>query len=163
MTHYTRLLFFSFLSFVTGCAAIGPNYQRPTITTPDTYRSQIDAPEATSFADLSWWEVFQDTALKDLIEEAIKNNYDLRIATTRIEQARASAGVAYAEFFPQIGYQGAVGQAHTAAQFFVPIPSGQTKEVFAGLFNFAWEIDVWGRIRRSNEAALAELFASAEF
>lgn len=142
---------------------MGPNYQRPSITPPEAYRSQIDAPEATSFADLPWWEVFQDTALKDLIEEAVKNNYDLRIAATRIEQARANAGVAYADFFPQIGYQGAIGQAHAAGQFFIPIPNGQTKEVFAGLFNFAWEIDVWGRIRRSNEAALAQLFASAEF
>jgi multidrug efflux system outer membrane protein len=161
--HGTQFLFLSFLSFITGCAALGPNYQRPPITTPEVYRSQIDGPEAASFADLPWWEVFQDTALKDLIAEAVKNNYDLRIATTRIEQARARAGIAYAEFFPQIGYEGAVGQAHTAGQFFVPVPSGQTKEVFSGLLNFAWEIDVWGRIRRSNEAALAELFASAEF
>jgi multidrug efflux system outer membrane protein len=163
MTNLARHFFFSIFIFITGCAAMGPDYQRPPITTPETYRSQIDAPEAASFADLPWWEVFQDAALKDLIEEAVKNNYDLRIAATRIEQARARAGIAHAEFFPQIGYQGAIGQAHTAAQFFVPVPSGQTKEVFAGFLNLAWELDVWGRIRRSNEAALADLFASAEF
>lgn len=163
MTHYTRLFFVSFLSFVTGCAALGPNYQRPPVTPPEVYRSQLTAPEATSFADLPWWEVFQDPVLKELIEEAINNNYDLRIATTRIEQARARAGIAHAEFFPQIGYRGGVGRARGTAQNLVGIPSGQEDNSFSGLFDLAWEIDVWGRIRRSKEAALAELFASAEF
>ena len=162
-THYTRLFFLSFLSFITGCAAMGLNYQRPSVTTPDAYRSQITAPEATSFADLPWWEVFQDTALKKLIEEAVANNYDLRIATTRIEQARARAGIAHAEFFPQIGYRGGIGRARGTSQNLVGIQSGQEENSFSGLFDLAWEIDVWGRIRRSNEAALAELFASAEF
>ena len=101
--------------------------------------------------------------MKTLVEEAVTNNYDLRIATTRIEQARARAGVAHAEFFPQIGYRGTVGRSRGASQSFVGIPSGMEDNIFAGLLDLAWEIDVWGRIRRSNEAALAELFASAEF
>ena len=161
--HYAQLFLCSFFSFITGCAAIGPNYQRPPLTPPEVYRSQMTAPEATSFADLPWWEVFQDTTLKDLVEEAVKNNYDLRIATTRIEQARARAGVAHAEFFPQIGYRGAIGRARGASQSFVGIPSGLEDNIFSGLFDLTWEIDVWGRIRRSHEAARAELFASAEF
>lgn len=161
--HNTRRLVFSFFCFLTGCAAIGPNYQRPPLTPPETYRSHIAAPEATSFADLPWWEVFQDAALKSLVEEAVTNNYDLRIATTRIEQARARAGVAHAEFFPQIGYRGGIGRARGTSQNLVGIPSGQEGNSFSGLLELAWEIDVWGRIRRSNEAALAELFASAEF
>jgi multidrug efflux system outer membrane protein len=65
--------------------------------------------------------------------------------------------------FPQIDYEGGVGRSHSAVQFFVPVPGGQTKDVFKGLFNLAWEFDVWGRIRRANEAALAELLASEEF
>jgi multidrug efflux system outer membrane protein len=107
--------------------------------------------------------VFRDDTLKGLIEEALQNNYDLRAAAARVEEARAFVGVARSEFFPQIDYQGGAGQAHTAAQFFVPVPGGQTKDVFTGRFNLAWELDVWGRIRRSTEAALAELFASEEF
>lgn len=161
--HNTRLFVFSFFCFLTGCAAIGPNYQRPPLTPPETYRNQMTAPEATSFADLPWWDVFQDAALKALVEEAVTTNYDLRIATTRIEQARARAGVAHAEFFPQIGYRGAIGRARGASQSFVGIPGGIEDNIFSGLLDMAWEIDVWGRIRRSNEAALAELFASAEF
>ncbi len=159
----TRLFVFSFFCFLTGCAAIGPTYQRPPLTPPETYRSQMTAPEATSFADLPWWDVFQDAALKTLVEEAVTTNYDLRIATTRIEQARARAGGAHAEFFPQIGHRGAVGRSRGASQSFVGIPGGIEDNIFSGLLDMAWEIDVWGRIRRSNEAALAELFASAEF
>jgi len=146
----------------TGCA-IGPNYLKPTSTAPEAYRGQVEAPEATSLADLPWWEVFQDNALKGLIEEALQNNYDLRTAAARVEQARALAGVARSEFFPQIDYEGGAGRARGASQFFVPIPGGQTKNAFTGLFTLAWELDVWGRIRRSNEAALAQLFAGEEF
>src|SRR5712691_11294778 len=146
----------------TGCA-IGPNYLRPEIRVPATHRGQIGVPEAASLADLPWWEVFQDDTLKGLIEEALKNNYDLRTAAARVEQAQALAGVARSEFFPQIGYESGVGQAHAAGQFFLPALPGQTIDVFSGRFNLAWEFDVWGRIRRSNEAALAELFATEEF
>ena len=64
-------------SFLTGCA-IGPNYLRPSITAPEAYRGQVGVPEATSLSDLPWWEVFHDDVLKGLIEEALKNNYDLR-------------------------------------------------------------------------------------
>lgn len=158
-----RSLLLCVSSLLTSCAALGPNYQRPTIIAPETYRSQIGASEATSFADLPWWEVFRDDALTGLIGEALKNNYDLRITATRVEQARALAGIARAEFFPQIGYEGGAGRAHAAGQFFVPVFPGQSEDLFKGLFNLAWEIDVWGRIRRSNEAARAELFASEEF
>jgi multidrug efflux system outer membrane protein len=148
--------------FVTGCS-LGPLYQRPEISPPQTYRSQVNAPEATSFADLPWWEIFQDDALRELIEEALKNNYDLRVAAARVEEARAFVGVTRSELFPQAEYEGGVGQAHSAAQFFIPVPGGQTKDLFMGRFNLAWEFDVWGRIRRSTEAALAELLASEEF
>jgi multidrug efflux system outer membrane protein len=159
-TQWTPLILVACL--FTGCA-IGPNYVRPTLTAPEAYRGQVEAPEATSFADLLWWEVFQDDALKGLIEEALQNNYDLRTAAARVEQAQALAGVARSEFFPQIGYESGVGQAHAAGQFFLPALPGQTIDVFSGRFNLAWEFDVWGRIRRSNEAALAELFATEEF
>jgi len=72
--------------FIIGCA-VGPNYTKPKISVPDTYRDQVGIPEATSLADLPWWEIFQDNALKGLIEEALANNYDLRTAAARVEQA----------------------------------------------------------------------------
>lgn len=153
---------FALLIFLPGCS-LGPLYQRPTVDSPETYRGQVDPGEARSFADLQWWEVFGDDELKGLIEEALKNNYDLRTAAARVEEARAFVGVARSELFPQIDYEGGVGRAHSTGQFFVPVPGGQTKDVFKGLFNLAWEFDVWGRIRRANEAAFADLLATEEF
>jgi multidrug efflux system outer membrane protein len=145
---------------VTGCA-IGPNYQRPTTILPETYRGQVEASEAASLADLPWWEVFRDDKLKALIEEALQNNYDLRIAAARVEQARALAGATRAEFFPQIGYEGGAGRTKGAIQF--QGFSSEATNVFIGAFSMSWELDVWGKIRRADEAAYADLFASEEF
>jgi outer membrane protein, multidrug efflux system len=147
---------------ITGCT-FGPNYLRPELSIPATHRGQIGVPEATSLADLPWWQVFWDVALEGLIEEALVNNYDLRTAAARVEQARALAGVARSEFFPQTGYQGSIGRAYGTPQSRVIILPGQEESAFSGVFTLAWEFDVWGRIRRSNEAALADLFASEEF
>lgn len=147
---------------VSGCS-LGPLYQRPITASPETYRGQVDVGEAMSFADLPWWEVFGDDELKGLIEEALKNNYDLRTAAARVEQARAVVGVTRSELFPQIGYDGGLARSHSTSPLSVQTPPGETNDAFRGIFNLAWEFDVWGRIRRANEAALAELFASEEF
>lgn len=147
---------------VSGCS-LGPLYQRPSTASSETYRGQVDAGEARSFADLPWWEVFGDDELKGLIEEALKNNYDLRTAAARVEQARAVVGVTRSELFPQIGYDGSLGRSHSTSQLSVQTPQGETNDAFRGIFNLAWEFDIWGRIRRANEAALADLFASEEF
>ena len=128
---------------ITGCA-FGPNYQRPEILMPPTHRGQIGAPEATSLADLPWWEVFHDDVLEGLIKEALGNNYDLRTAAARVEQARALVGIARAAFFPQIVYQGTAGRAHSMPQSRVSIVPGQTENTFSGVFDMAWEFDVWG-------------------
>lgn len=147
---------------LTGCS-LGPLYQRPATVSPEAYRGQIGAPEALSFADLPWWEIFRDDALRGLIEEALKNNYDLRVAAARVEQSRALVGVARADMFPQLGYEGDIGRSHSTSQFSVQTPRGETNNAFRGLFNLAWELDVWGRIRHATDAALAELLASEEF
>src|SRR5215470_5441675 len=133
---------------LTGCS-LGPRYERPPTASPETYREQVGAAEARSFADLPWWEVFHDEALKALIEEALINNYDLRVAAARVEQFRALYGITRADLFPQTEYLGGAGQARSASQFFVIVPGGKIKEIFSGRFNLAWEFDVWGRIRRA--------------
>src|SRR3954465_14432727 len=84
---------------VAGCV-LGPNYKKPELTVPDSFRSQIAPSEATSFADLPWWSVFGDTALQGLVTEALANNNDLQIAIARIEQARAMVGVSQSEGKP---------------------------------------------------------------
>ncbi len=153
-----------FVALLTSCSFVSQrSYQRPTSVTLDQYRSEAGTREHTSFADLPWWEVFRDDALSGLINEALKNNYDLRIAAARVVQARALYGVAQADFFPQIGYDGGLGRSGNTSQLSVQIPRGQESYAFRGIFNLAWEIDVWGRIRHSTDAALADLLASEEF
>lgn len=150
------------LGVFTACA-VGPRYRRPEVVVPAAYRGQVGTAEAVSFADLPWWEVFQDETLQALIEEALQNNYDLRTAVARVAQFRALVGVARSELFPQIGYEGGAARSRGVTPLFSPVPSGTTRDSFLGIFDLAWEIDVWGRVRRATEAALADLFASEAF
>jgi multidrug efflux system outer membrane protein len=143
-----------------GCA-LGPGYERPALPTTDTFRGQAVS-ESTSLADLPWWEVFQDPALGDLVREALERNLDLRAAAARVEQARYLAAIARSELFPQLGYE---ADATTGDDTFLgaPSPGAGNDDAFLAAVNFAWEIDVWGRIRRSSEAARAQLFATEAF
>jgi multidrug efflux system outer membrane protein len=153
----------SMLIVIAGCA-VGPDYRRPEMSAPAAFRGETGPAEATSLADLPWWEVFSDPALKRLIQEALAGNYDLRIAVARVGQARALAGVARADFFPWIDYNAGAQRARGVFKF-VPeleLPAGGTDNLFIGGLSATWEIDVWGRIRRSNEAARAELLATEE-
>src|SRR6201997_1003100 len=123
---------------------------------------QIGPSEATSLADLSWWQVFNDKALQGLIVTALEHNYDLELAADRVEQSRALVGVAASQLYPQIGYQGFAGREKVFTPLQQDVEHGRgniTFNAFGGLLNLAWELDVWGRIRRSTEAARANLFA----
>jgi multidrug efflux system outer membrane protein len=137
---------------LTGCL-VGPKYKRPPIQSPPQYYTET-TPQAESIADLPWWEVFKDPVLQGLINEALKNNYDAQIAATRVEQARAQVGVARSAFFPQIGYG-----ADIAGQ---RAPLFKTDTYYGYNFNLAWELDLWGRIRRLTEQQRALFFASQE-
>jgi multidrug efflux system outer membrane protein len=142
---------------LTGCA-VGPNYHRPAVTAPEQVRG-ASAAEAASLADRPWWEVFGDDALKSLIDEALKNNYDIREAAWRVEEFRARAGVARADFYPQVQYQGQVSRSRQS-DFVVPGSTALTLyDVNLGL---SWELDLWGRIRRLSEAALAQYLSTEE-
>jgi len=140
--------------------AVGPDYVRPPVASPEDFRNHVGPTEAASLADLPWWEVFEDTVLQQLIVDALKANYDLVTATYRVEQARAQLGVAQSPFYPQAGYQGSAGRQGQ------PEFKGQRNEdynLFFGVLSLAWEIDVWGRIRRSSEAAREALLATESF
>ncbi len=140
---------------------VGPNYRRPELAAVTEFRSELGPAEAASLADLPWWMVFHDKVLQRLITEALEHNYNLQLAAARVEQARALVWVVASELYPQIGYQALAGREKT----FVPFEQAGgniTFNTFAGLLNAAWEIDVWGRIRRSTEAARANLFAQED-
>ncbi|HEV8491152.1 MAG TPA: efflux transporter outer membrane subunit [Candidatus Angelobacter sp.] len=141
-----------------GCA-IGPNYKRPTVDVPGDFRFAANQ-STNSFGDLPWWEVFKDPTLLDLIRTAVRNNYDLRRAVARVEQARNMAVVARAPLFPQMGYDGGVGRGRNAL-FNSPFPlMGATESSAQVNLNAFWEVDLWGRIRRMSEAARAEYLAT---
>jgi multidrug efflux system outer membrane protein len=141
-----------------GCA-VGPDFVKPEPEMPVEYRSEVTPAEAASFADEPWFDVFQDAKLRTLVDTALANNYDLIIASARVEQALQTVGIARSEIFPQVGYQGA---AQRGKNFLGPQADNQTFNTFLGAFNLAWEIDVWGRIRRATEAAEAVLFATED-
>src|SRR2546426_2817624 len=145
-----------------GCA-IGPNYKRPFVPVPERYyadeRADQRAAEARSLADIPWWDVFDDPILKGLIEEAIRNGFDARLATARVQEARARFGIARSQFFPSVDYEG--GWQRTRPDQIVN-PSGETQTRWTVDAGFSWELDLWGRIRRLNEAALAAYLATEE-
>ncbi len=144
--------------FLAGCM-VGPNYHRPVVQTPTAYRDlgenrQAQA-QAASYADLPWWQVFQDPQLQELIRTALKQNYDLQIATERINAARAQLAITRSNLFPQV--QG-------NADF-----RGGKESNFQTKFNFltlagdaAFQLDFFGRLRRANEASRAQLMATED-
>jgi multidrug efflux system outer membrane protein len=137
---------------------VGPDYEKPEISLPDHFRAQISTAEATSIADLPWWQVFDDRVLQGLISASLANNYDLQIAVSRVAQARAMLGVAASEGQPQVGY-GAVAGGQNAL---VPGKGKvqDTSYAFAGgVLNAAWELDIWGRIKHATDAARAHMLA----
>jgi outer membrane protein, multidrug efflux system len=149
-----------FALFFAGCA-VGPNYKRPPVNAPETFRGETDI-STNSFANLPWWKVFHDDTLQGLVRTALTNNYDLRIAVTRVEQARALAMQARAGFFPQLNYAATAARGQNVAGGDIPSPTGTIGNVFAADVNASWEIDLWGRIRRLNESARAQFLASEE-
>ena len=154
---YTATIFGLLL---TGCT-LGPDYRRPTIQVPDHHRDATTAATAESLADLPWWELFQDPVLQDLTREALNNNYDLRTAVARIEEARAQIGVVRSFLYPQINLN-AGGNAQQVSRVSDPPLIGTSRNFqnwIAG-FGLAWEFDVFGRIRRESEAATAIYYAS---
>jgi len=145
---------------VPGCA-VGPNYRRPAVDSPATFRGEPTA-ATNSFADLAWWDVYQDATLQALIREALTNNYDLRIAVTRVEQARAVAMQARSQFVPSINYNGTVSRGRNELLGNMIPNGGTTGSAVAGTLNAFWEVDLWGRVRRLNESARAQFLATEE-
>jgi len=144
-----------------GCL-MGPNYKRPDVNVPATYRAPSASDQPASFADLPWWQVFNDETLTELIKTALNNNYDLVAAVARVEQARQVGAQAKSQYFPMLSYTTYASYGHN--QFIyspVTIPNGAQGFLLA-IGRASWEADLWGRIRRTNEAAQAQYLASQE-
>jgi multidrug efflux system outer membrane protein len=156
-----KLLVFCVALMLAGCA-VGPNYRRPPVNTPTGFRGATNEVSTNSFAELPWWSVFKDPVLQDLVHTALTNSYDLRIILARVDQARAVQAQARSGFLPQVGYG---GEANRGKNEYLGLPApngGQTRNSFLAGLGAVWEIDLWGRVRRMNEAARANFMATQE-
>src|SRR5580658_7149692 len=145
-------------TLVVGCS-VGPNYHRPVVQAPTSFRDLSDNPQAqaqaASYADLPWWQVFQDSQLQELIRIAIKQNYDLQLATERINAARDQVAITRSSLFPQVAANGN----------FIGGKEGtfQTKyNFFTSTADAAFQLDFFGKLRRATEASRAELLATED-
>jgi multidrug efflux system outer membrane protein len=142
-----------------GCT-VGPDYKRPELSIPDDFRGRgPDGPAgAESLGDVGWWQIFQDETLQSLIHTALAENYDLRVAAARVLDARAQVTINRSFQFPDLSASG------SAPYTYIPGDRAPTqfRETFApiGGLDMFWELDFWGRFRRSTEAARANLLAS---
>ena len=151
-----------FTLVLAGCM-LGPDYQRPSIDAPGVFRFEDKA--AKDLANTGWWEQIKDPVLNDLIRTALAENKDVKIAAARLEEYLGKYGVSRSQLFPQVGAN-ANGSRNRATQSAVPaaLPPDvdpQYTNIQATLYA-SWEIDVWGKIRRLNEAARADLLATEE-
>lgn len=150
-----------------GCA-IGPNYKRPKIDPPAQFRSapaEDSSATGTSIGDTRWSEVFQDEKLTDLIQLALAQNYDIRIASARVLEARARYGISRAELYPNLTASGSFTsqrQSSIGSIIFLPKGTPLAASYTSAGFNLNWELDLWGRIRRLNEAARAQYLATED-
>jgi outer membrane protein, multidrug efflux system len=143
--------------FASGCLfKVGPDYEQPDVTEFERFREPM--PPGESIANLGWWELFSDDVLQDLIRQAVVNNRDVGVALARIAEARAQAGFVRADLYPRIDY--AAGASLTESKTSDGVYTPQRDAFIAA--DVFYEIDLWGRIRRANEAAVQELYASEE-
>ena len=157
-----RKLALPILAFLLVGCTVGPKYHRPAIDTPAAYRGETAAQpsvgSAESLGNEKWWDVFQDPVLQQLIRTALQQNYDARIAATRVLQAQAELGITRANQFPMLG-AGAQAFSERNPKISSAFPSYQTNVAQVDL-SVIWNLDFWGKYRRETEAARANLLAS---
>ncbi|HEY4359552.1 MAG TPA: efflux transporter outer membrane subunit [Bryobacteraceae bacterium] len=167
MKHFLTAILFG-AALLSSCT-VGPNYARPKVPVPANFRAPepLPAPQAESLADLKWFEIFKDEQLQELTRTALRQNYDLRDAVARVEQARANLGITRSDQFPQASASGQLEFTRLSRDGSLPLPasfvSGQNRNWGQGSLNLlSFELDIWGRLRRSTEAARANLLNADE-
>ena len=143
---------------------LGKDYKRPVVDTPQSWR--FEEKDAKALANTAWWGQFQDPVLNELIQTALKENKDIRIATARVEEYMGKLGVTRADLFPQVG----IGPVNAGRQRLTEVgPQGwspglsPTSYTYQANLNANWELDIWGKLRRATEAARADLLSTDEY
>jgi multidrug efflux system outer membrane protein len=140
-----------------GCS-VGPTYQRPVVVTPASFRGAAGAApsSAASLADQRWWQLFDDEVLRTLIQTALAQNYDVRIAAARVLEAEAQLGIARSAQLPTVSGQ-LSAQGTQSINGDRAFPSGQS---YSAGISASWELDFWGKFRRASESARADMLAT---
>ena len=154
-----RSLVLAVFSFLLLACAMGPDYSRPDIPTSKSFRMAEEPKDLPSLANMPWWELYQDEELQRLIRIALEENKDIKRAVANIDEFRAYLYTARMDFAPQFSATGNVPAARMGG---VRFPGFASPFNNYGQGSLSWELDIWGRIRRANEAGLADLLAREE-
>ncbi len=165
ITDIRKYILISLLIVVSGCVTVGPDYERPDIDKPKDwiYKDSVIRIDTTDLAaaDTAWWTLFNDTLLTNLIQTGLRENTDIKLAAARVEQYLANYGITRSAFYPELNAK--------ASTSYGKIPALESRDgsssrrgVFRIDLSADWELDLWGKIRRVNESATAELLASEE-
>ena len=144
---------------ISGCT-VGPDYKRPSAVVPTEFRAvspEASKAEAASLGDQKWWDVFRDDQLQSLIRTAIQQNYDVRIAATRVLEAQAQLGITRSNQFPSVSGGANLSAQRTSQSIIFPAIEQSTGQLN---LSAAWQLDFWGQYRRATEAARASLLAT---
>ncbi len=147
--HKIVVVIFILILFPLGCM-VGPKYSKPEQQKSDSYKNERNLDSLANVTNLKWFDLFNDDVLKDLIKKGLENNYDLKIAVSRIDQLRAQLGYAKADLFPSFQYGATI---NSNDKNFTPSTAGAS---------MSWELDFWGKYRHENNAVQAELLATEE-
>lgn len=154
-----RSLVLAVFSMLVLSCAMGPDYSRPDIPTSDSFRMAEEPKDLPSLANVPWWELYQDEELQRLIRIALEENKDLKRAVASIDEFQARLFTARTDFAPQFSV---TGNFPVARQGGFAVPGFPNPFNHYGQGSLSWELDIWGRIRRANEAGLADLLAREE-
>jgi len=152
-----RLCFLLAAAVGVSSCALGPDYERPEIETPEEFRESSD--QGPSLANVEWWKIFQDPQLNTLINAALDESKDLAFATARLEEARARLGFVRANQYPRLDINAGANRGNSVEQF---IPDAGIQNNYVVSADLSFEVDLFGKLRRSSESARAELLASEE-
>lgn len=154
-----RILSLFIGSFFLVACAMGPDYERPRSNTEDRFRMDQSPPDLPSLANLPWWDLLHDEQLQQLIRAALTENKDLQRAVATVDEFRARALIAQTDFLPQLTAAANAPAGRSAVFLF---PGFASPFNYYALGNLSWEVDLWGRVRRTNEAARADLLSKEE-
>jgi len=155
-----KILSTALIVLLLGACAVGPDYEKPEINTPEAYRFTDE--EASDVVNTQWWTQFDDVVLDELIDEALRANLDVRTAAARVEQFAARLNITRSELFPQVGYGVGGDRQGISRDKANTLGVDSITTSYEATINVGWELDVWGRIRRASEASRAQLLAAEE-